>query len=455
MAIAYVGGQTAGRANPSAALSVDYALTGGLASVPASGDLVIVTAVTGSAAGNPAMAVTTPATWTALGQLNQSAVTADTSLNVSYKFMTATPDTAVTIPGTTNNAWAEAYTIQVFRGVDPTTPMDATAVSAGATGTGRPNPAAITPVTAGAWVVICAGGAAGTGATYTAPADFTTNFLTANGADTTDAMVGSGYWTGWTSGAVDPAVYTGGTTGANDSWASYTIALRPDTTDSTAPILTSQTVDTITTTGGVPKATTDEGNGTIYMVVVPNNDTPSGTQIKAGQQSSGAAAPASANQAVTGTGVQTFSAVSSLSSNTAYDCWFLHRDAAGNDSTAVKADFSTLFAFNDARQAIIDGLDSAQSEATGWDALRSSISVTAVVRTSSTVVTITLPALATYDITAQEVITATIPASALTGAAPLVATPTMTVNPVVVFYADRPRGSTRPFPFLPSTAQRR
>lgn len=227
MAISYVGGQVAGRANPSSALSVNFALTGGSNSVPSADDLVIVTCVTGSAAGNPAMAVTTPTGYTALGQLNQSAQTNDTSLNVSYKVMTSTPDTAVTIPGTANNAFGEAYSIQVFRGVSTSTPMDATAVSAGGTGTGRPDPAAITPVTAGAWVVICGGGAAGTGANYTAPANYTTNFLTASGADTTDAMVGSGYWTGWTSGAENPGAYTGGTTNAANSWSAYTLALRP------------------------------------------------------------------------------------------------------------------------------------------------------------------------------------------------------------------------------------
>ncbi len=224
--ISYVGGQVAGRTNASAALQVTFALTGGSDSVPQAGDIVIVTCVTGSAAGNPAMAITTPTGYTALGQLNQSAVTADTSMNVSYKFMGGTPDTTVTIPGTTNNAWGEAYCIQVFRGVDSDTPMDVAAVSDGGTGTGRPNPSSINPVTAGVAVVICGGGAAGTGANYTAPANYTTDFLTANGADTTDAMVGCGYNLS-PSDPEDPAVYTGGTTGANDSWCSYTIALRP------------------------------------------------------------------------------------------------------------------------------------------------------------------------------------------------------------------------------------
>ena len=226
MAISYVGGQVAGRTNPSAALEVTFALTGGSNSVPSADDLVVVTSVTGSAAGNPAMAVTTPSGYTALGQLNQSAVTADTSMNVSYKIQPGTPETTVTIPGTTNNAWGEAYSIQVFRGVDPTTPMDVTAVSAGGTATGRPDPGSISPATADAWTVICGGGAAGTGANYTAPANYTTNFVTATGTDTTDAMVGSGYNTA-PGTPENPAAYTGGTTGTNDSWTAYTLALRP------------------------------------------------------------------------------------------------------------------------------------------------------------------------------------------------------------------------------------
>jgi hypothetical protein len=84
--------------------------------------------------------------------------------------------------------------------------------------------------------------------------------------------------------------------------------------------------------------------------------------------------------------------------------------------------------FNAIRQDIIDGIDSAQSEANGWDAERGDIAVTDVARTSDTVVTITLPALASYAITANETITVTIPASALTGGSPIVASPTFVIN---------------------------
>jgi hypothetical protein len=89
--------------------------------------------------------------------------------------------------------------------------------------------------------------------------------------------------------------------------------------------------------------------------------------------------------------------------------------------------------FNAQRQAIIDGLDSAQIEATGWNAeVRDKEVVTAVVRTSQRVVTITLTAQAAYNITAQETITVTVPASAINESGAIVGTPTFTVDIVVI-----------------------
>ena len=71
-------------------------------------------------------------------------------------------------------------------------------------------------------------------------------------------------------------------------------------------------------------------------------------------------------------------------------------------------------AFNAARQAIIDGLTSRQSEAAGWNAeVRDKAAVTTVARTSAVAVTITLPATAAYSITADETIDITIPAAAI------------------------------------------
>ncbi len=87
-------------------------------------------------------------------------------------------------------------------------------------------------------------------------------------------------------------------------------------------------------------------------------------------------------------------------------------------------------AFDAQRQNIIDGLDSAGAEATGWNAeVRDKEVVGAVVRTSDTVVTVTLTAAAAYAVTANETITATVPASALvTSAIDVTASPAFTVT---------------------------
>ena len=83
--------------------------------------------------------------------------------------------------------------------------------------------------------------------------------------------------------------------------------------------------------------------------------------------------------------------------------------------------------FDAQRQNIINGIDSAQSEGTGWDAVVKALQgVAGVVRTSDTVVTITLDAQATYNITATETITVTVPATAVTKAVAITATPTFT-----------------------------
>ncbi len=88
--------------------------------------------------------------------------------------------------------------------------------------------------------------------------------------------------------------------------------------------------------------------------------------------------------------------------------------------------------FDAQRQNIINGLDSAQSELTGWDAeVRDKEVVGAVVRTSDTIVTVTLTAAASYDITVQETITVTVPNTALvTSTSDITGAPTFTVDPV-------------------------
>lgn len=103
--------------------------------------------------------------------------------------------------------------------------------------------------------------------------------------------------------------------------------------------------------------------------------------------------------------------------------------AAALTYNGVKLRYMQPSFVDDARAAIRAGLDSAQSEAAGWDAkIKPNIPLANIVRTSNTVVTITLQAQADYNITATETVTATVPASVIAGVSAVVASPTFTIT---------------------------
>jgi hypothetical protein len=216
----FVGGQVSGQVGASGTLAINFSLTGGLASTPAEGDLVIV-----------AMAhnFRSNADWTISGYTEISDLWSPDFNNgcefaLFYKFMTGTPDTSVTVPRSGNAAVASAYAIHVWRGVNAT-PLDVSAVNATGIDTPRANPGAITPVTSGSIIIVAGGGASETGA-----ADFTSsdleNFISTWGNDDYDAIVGMGSYP-WVSGAFDPAQWGGPSVQADSAWAATTIALRP------------------------------------------------------------------------------------------------------------------------------------------------------------------------------------------------------------------------------------
>jgi hypothetical protein len=84
--------------------------------------------------------------------------------------------------------------------------------------------------------------------------------------------------------------------------------------------------------------------------------------------------------------------------------------------------------FDDERQSLLDGIDGDLSETHSWDNERSNLPVSNVARTSHTVATITLSALADYDISELETLTITVPGSILAGGSPLVASPTIEID---------------------------
>jgi hypothetical protein len=89
---------------------------------------------------------------------------------------------------------------------------------------------------------------------------------------------------------------------------------------------------------------------------------------------------------------------------------------------------ATVGADNAITTALIAGITSAGAEGTGWNVeVRDNLSYLNVARTSDTVVTIPLPPSPDYAITANESVTITVPATALTAAGETIATPTFPV----------------------------
>jgi hypothetical protein len=160
----------------------------------------------------------------------------------------------------------------------------------------------------------------------------------------------------------------------HDTGAGDTITGTSDTTDAapdvTAPVLSSPVGTATGSTTATVGATTDEGNGTLYVVVTTSATAPSAAQIKAGQDHTGSAAVFDDSQVITTTGAKTFSATG-LTASTAYRAHLIHTDAAANDSNIVtSAEFTTSSAANDIRlQPALDldrGGDAASLSGLRW-----------------------------------------------------------------------------------------
>lgn len=236
--IEYVGGTTLAITG-STATNTDVSLTsltGGLASSPSAGDLVIVYYGV-SSGGSRSIGVTTSG-YTEVAELTV-ADTYDANLSVSYKVMGTTPDTLVVVSATGAGGDAGAVAVQVWRNVDPYLPMDVTRTTATAGNSVLCNPPAITPITPGA-VIIAGGAGAHTAGVQTFGGAGLSNFISIGGPNTTnDVTVGMGSFA-WTSGAYDPAAFTfSSTSAASNSWAAVTLALRPPQSQP-GPILIAQ-----------------------------------------------------------------------------------------------------------------------------------------------------------------------------------------------------------------------
>jgi hypothetical protein len=196
-------------------------LSGGLASSPSSGDIVIA-CVSFKDATNRNIQCTTSG-YTEVADLFANTNANVSQLGVYYKVLSAA-DTSVAFD--IGVSVASYFAVQVWRGIN-STPLDATTTTTTG-GTARPNAPSITTVTSGA-VVIAVGAGAGDSVqslgNLTVPSGMGNFFQT---TASTDASIGIASILRTATGAYDPPTFGGGNaiSGVNNSCAA-TLALRP------------------------------------------------------------------------------------------------------------------------------------------------------------------------------------------------------------------------------------
>jgi uncharacterized protein YsxB (DUF464 family) len=160
-------------------------------------------------------------TWTKLGELYAND-TLDANFALFRKVQGATPDTAMnaTASGTLTS---RVGLIKVLRGVDNTTPEDATTTTATGIDTPDPNPPSINTVTDGAWV-IAFGGSTG-GGTVTQPTGYSNAVSVVAGDNESTAAAADKPIP--TAAAEDPDIFNLSVGNTADCWVAFTVAARP------------------------------------------------------------------------------------------------------------------------------------------------------------------------------------------------------------------------------------
>jgi hypothetical protein len=189
-------------------------LTGGLASSPAAGDIVVVSVAMNDGTDRNIQCTTTGYTEVAdLFQQLTSGQNSPIQLAAYYKVL-STAETSVAF--NLGVSISSTFVCQVWRRINAT-PLDATTTTAvlGGVGAGTPDAPSITTVTNNA-VVIAVGAGSVTG--ISAPSGMTDFF--SSGAHAISSVLRP------TAGAYDPPAF-GGTPPSNSTWCAATLALRP------------------------------------------------------------------------------------------------------------------------------------------------------------------------------------------------------------------------------------
>lgn len=340
MAISYVA-QAVTSSSPNAGMTLTLP-TGSMTT----GDLILIAAAVGDTVNNALAAPTEGGYTDVVGSTLYANDVNDINLNVFYKYWNGT-DTTATFAAVGGTNASNVAVCMVFRGMATAAqggPFNATSTTATGINSSNADPPSIATATDDAVVIVGATGhTGGATATYTNPTNYTTNAAMRAHNDTIDCLVGMGYRLSGYSNPEDPGVFTAATIGtaADNAWAAVTMALKVFS-DAVAPTLSSPSSGTPSPYGCTgASVSTDEGNGTLYWVLVPDADAPSAAQVKAGQNSSGGAAVVSGNQAVSGTGTQNIATIGTAKPNTNYELVYMHEDAATNQSATSSVGLTT------------------------------------------------------------------------------------------------------------------
>lgn len=254
MALQYVGGTSGAGTSNGYTVSLNGTLTGGIASSPAAGDIVVVfSGFANNASSAPNVSGNNSGAYTPATAAQHVNDTWDTEFRSFYQVMGGTPDTSLTITRTTNAAYGGATVVQVWRGADATTPFIGAATPASGNNGNACNPPSYDPAVTGA--IVIAGGA-GTLAAAAASAytgfSGASNFIVRRADGTTaDIAVAMGSFA-YAGSAIDPPALTGQTTSTSASWAGVTLALRPAPDPVTGDLAATETgADTFASTGSV------------------------------------------------------------------------------------------------------------------------------------------------------------------------------------------------------------
>lgn len=219
--IQYVGSQiTAVDGSPST-VSISFSLTGGISSLPAVGDFVLVfvgVALPPSSTANPSVD-----TYTQNTAFGRTGTVTSVRMGIFYKFISGA-ETGIIVNSGGNALSAYSIYIAVFRGVNTTNPFDVATTTF--TSVSQVNTASITPVTSGAYVIQHITYAHTRGLASITPSGVL-DPKSAGFNDSYDVSSAGGYII-WTSGTIPAATWTfSGTPNAGYSIASASVALRP------------------------------------------------------------------------------------------------------------------------------------------------------------------------------------------------------------------------------------